>query len=150
MALGLLPASLVPTSGMTISWTGFAEENLAAAVKMAVVGLTLGSIAPPFYVRFLMGAAVELDLGNVLGQIALSVFLPMGLGYATQRALVKRCGPQGFQERWAPRFPPLSTLGVLGIVFVAMALKAWAVAAAPQLLLAIFGPCSCSTASTSP
>src|SRR5690554_7770394 len=30
----------------------------------------------------------------------------------------------GFQKEWAPRFPPFSTLGVLGIVFVAMALKA--------------------------
>ncbi|NTW99193.1 MAG: arsenic resistance protein, partial [Geobacteraceae bacterium] len=34
MALGLLLAALVPTSGMTISWTGFAKGNLEAAVKM--------------------------------------------------------------------------------------------------------------------
>ena len=47
MALGLLLASLVPTSGMTISWTGFAGGNLAAAVKMTVIGLILGSLATP-------------------------------------------------------------------------------------------------------
>ncbi|MCJ8499538.1 bile acid:sodium symporter [Desulfatitalea sp. M08but] len=55
MALGLLLAGLVPTSGMTISWTGFAKGNVAAAVKMTVIGLTLGSLATPFYVKWLMG-----------------------------------------------------------------------------------------------
>jgi arsenite transporter len=58
MALGLLLAALVPTSGMTISWTGFAKGNLAAAVKMTVIGLILGSLATPFYVQALMGAQV--------------------------------------------------------------------------------------------
>ena len=37
MALGLLLAGLVPTSGMTISWTGFARGNVEAAVKMTVI-----------------------------------------------------------------------------------------------------------------
>jgi ACR3 family arsenite efflux pump ArsB len=51
MALGLLLASLLPTSGMTISWTGFAKGNMGAAINMTVIGLTLGSIATPFYVQ---------------------------------------------------------------------------------------------------
>ncbi len=140
MALGLLLASLVPTSGMTISWTGFAKGNLAAAVKMTVIGLTIGSVATPFYVQFLMGTSVEMNIGTVMRQIALIVFLPMALGYVTQQALIKSYGQKGFQDAWAPRFPPLSTVGVLGIVFVAMSLKATAIAAAPQLLLSIFVP----------
>ncbi len=140
MALGLLLASLVPTSGMTISWTGFARGNLAAAVKMTVVGLTLGSVATPFYVQFLMGASVDINIVNVMKQIALIVFAPMVLGFVTQQTLIRRHGQKGFQEVWAPRFPPLSTIGVLGIVFVAMALKARAIAAEPQLLVSTFIP----------
>lgn len=140
MALGLLLAALVPTSGMTISWTGFARGNLAAAVKMTVVGLVLGSLATPFYVRALMGAQVRVDLPGIFQQIALIVFLPMAAGYATQRALVRRYSPGAFQKRLAPRFPGLSTLGVLGIVFIAMALKARAIAARPDQLLVIFIP----------
>ena len=50
MALGLLLAALLPTSGMTISWTGFAKGNMGAAINMTVIGLTLGSLATPFYV----------------------------------------------------------------------------------------------------
>jgi ACR3 family arsenite efflux pump ArsB len=140
MALGLLLAALVPTSGMTISWTGFAKGNLEAAVKMTVIGLTLGSLATPFYVQFLMGAAVEVDVVNVMMQIAFIVFLPMVAGYVTQQSLIKKYGPKVFQEKWAPRFPSLSTLGVLGIVFIAIALKAKSIAGSPQLLLYIFLP----------
>lgn len=140
MMLGLLLAGLVPTSGMTISWTGFAKGNVAAAVKMTVIGLTLGSLLTPIYIQALLGATVEMDMGVVFSQIVLIVFLPMALGYATQRYLVRRHGQKDFAERFAPRFPALSTLGVLGIVFIALALKARTIAAAPTVLLQILAP----------
>ena len=85
MALGLLMAGLVPTSGMTISWTGFAKGNVEAAVKMTVIGLTIGSLATPFYVRALMGAALDVNIPAVMQQIALIVFIPMIAGYLTQQ-----------------------------------------------------------------
>ena len=140
MALGLLLAGLVPTSGMTISWTGFANGNVAAAVKMTVIGLTLGSIATPFYVKVLMGAELEVNIMAVMKQILFIVFLPMVAGFGTQQALVKKYGQEQFQQHLAPRFPGLSTAGVLGIVFVAMALKAKAIAASPQMLAYILLP----------
>lgn len=140
MALGLLLASLLPTSGMTISWTGFARGNMGAAINMTVIGLTAGSIATPFYVSWLMGATVEVNLLNVMQQIALIVFLPMALGYITRQFLLKQYGPAEFKERIAPRFPALSTVGVLGIVFVAMSLKAGTILSEPGRLLAIFIP----------
>ena len=140
MALGLLLAGLVPTSGMTISWTGFAQGNVATAIKMTVIGLTIGSLATPFYVRYLMGAQIEVSILAVMKQIALIVFLPMILGFVTQQALIKKYGQPDFQKRIGPRFPALSTIGVLGIVFVAMALKAKVIAGAPQVLLTILAP----------
>ncbi|MFO8046640.1 MAG: bile acid:sodium symporter [Halomonas sp.] len=140
LALGLLLAALLPTSGMTIAWTGFAKGNLAAAVKMTVVGLILGSLATPFYVQWLMGATVPVDLIAVFLQIALVVFLPMLAGQLTQTYLIRRHGQQAYQQHWAPRFPPLSTLGVLGIVFVAIALKGGELVAQPLMLLDILVP----------
>jgi len=140
LALGLLLAALVPTSGMTISWTGFAGGNLAAAVKMTVVGLILGSLATPLYVQALMGAQVDIDLLGIFKQIILIVFLPMLAGFCTQQILVKKHGQKTFQENLAPRFPAMSTIGVLGIVFIALALKARGIAAAPEMLLKILVP----------
>jgi len=140
VALGLLLAALLPTSGMTISWTGFAKGNLEAAVKMTVVGLILGSLATPFYVQWLMGAHVPVNMGAIFRQIMVIVFLPMAAGYATQRYLVNTYGQKRFQEQWAPRFPALSTLGVLGIVFIAIALKANDISCRPNMILTLVWP----------
>ncbi len=140
MALGLLLASLLPTSGMTISWTGFAKGNMGAAINMTVIGLTLGSLATPFYVSWLMGATVEVNFLKVVQQIVIIVFLPMGLGYMTRQRLLKKYTMPVFKERIAPRFPAISTIGVLGIVFVAMSLKAKTIMTDPGQLLMIFIP----------
>ncbi len=140
MVLGLLLASLLPTSGMTISWTGFAKGNIGAAINMTVIGLTLGSLITPFYIRGLLGATVEVDLLKVVQQIGVIVFLPMAAGYVTRQKLLQKYGMETFKNGIAPRFPALSTIGVLGIVFVAMALKANTILTDPAQLLQIFIP----------
>lgn len=140
MALGLLLAGLVPTSGMTISWTGFAKGNVESAIKMTVIGLTIGSIATPFYVQYLMGAEIEVNILLVVKQIFIIVFIPMLAGFITQQGLIKKFGQKKFGQEIGPRFPSLSTIGVLGIVFVAIALKAKSIAGSPQMLLYILIP----------
>lgn len=140
MALGLLLAALLPTSGMTISWTGFAKGNMGAAINMTVIGLTLGSLAAPVYVKALLGAKVDMDIVLVIKQIVYIVFIPMLLGYFTRSYFMKKYGPKEFKMTWAPRFPSLSTIGVLGIVFVAIALKAEKLSQDPLILWMIFKP----------
>jgi len=140
MALGLLLAALLPTSGMTISWTGFAKGNMGAAINMTVIGLTLGSVATPFYIQTLMGAKVDVNFVLIIKQIVIIVFLPMFLGFITRQWLIKKYGQQEFKKNLGPKFPALSTIGVLGIVFVAIALKAKTIAANPTILGSIFVP----------
>lgn len=140
LALGLLLAALLPTSGMTISWTGFAKGNMGAAINMTVIGLTFGSLLAPFYLKQLLGATVEVELMQVMKQILFIVFLPMAAGFVTRSLFLKRYSPELFKEKFAPRFPALSTLGVLGIVFVAMALKAKSITSDPTVLLKILLP----------
>jgi ACR3 family arsenite efflux pump ArsB len=138
--LGLLLTSLLPTSGMTISWTGFAKGNINAAIKMTVIGLIAGSIATPFYAKYLMGAVIEIPLGETFKQIILIVFLPMILGQVTQLLLIRQVGMDKYQKNLKEKFPAFSTLGVLGIVFVAMALKAKTVLANPAILVSLLVP----------
>ncbi|MDA3972231.1 MAG: bile acid:sodium symporter [Desulfobulbaceae bacterium] len=140
LALGLLLAALLPTSGMTISWTGFAKGNMGAAINMTVIGLTLGSLATPFYVQGLLGEAVDVNMVQVIKQIVYIVFIPMVLGFLTRTALLQKYTMSEFKKSIAPRFPAMSTIGVLGIVFVAMALKAKTVMADPAILGSIFIP----------
>ena len=90
--LGLLLTSLLPTSGMTISWTGFAKGNVPAAVKMTVIGLIMGSLLAPLYLSALLGAVVQVPMQDVFVQILVIVFVPLVLGYLTQKWLVGKHG----------------------------------------------------------
>lgn len=135
LVLGLLLTSLLPTSGMTISWTGFAKGNIVAAVKMTVIGLILGSLLTPIYLQLLIGAKIEIPLFKVFQQIMIVVFFPMVFGYLTQQLLIKKYGNAKYQKDIKKIFPPISTLGVLSIVFVAMALKAKSILAEPSVLI---------------
>ena len=140
IALGLLLASLLPTSGMTISWTGFAQGNISAAIKMTVIGLILGSLATPFYAKWLMGTVVEIPLAAIFKQIVIIVFLPMVLGFITRLSLIHIVGADKYHKNLKQKFPAFSTLGVVGIVFVAMALKSKDILANPIVLLSFLVP----------
>lgn len=107
--LALLLTALLPTSGMTISWTGFAKGNVPAAVKMTVLGLIAGSLLALIYLKALLGAVVEIPMLQVALQIGLIVFLPMALGHLTQTRLIARHGQQRFNAELKPKFPPWST-----------------------------------------
>ncbi|OGI11625.1 MAG: arsenite transporter [Candidatus Margulisbacteria bacterium GWF2_35_9] len=142
VAFGLLLAALLPTSGMTISWTGFAKGNINAAVKMTVIGLILGSIATPFYALWLMGATINIPLVNVFKQIIIIVFLPMVAGLLTQKYILLRYGEEKYNKDIKKKFPLISMIGVLGIVFVAMALKSATILKDPVSLIYLFIPLS--------
>ncbi len=140
LALGLLLAALLPTSGMTISWTGFAKGNLPAAIKLTIIGLFMGSLLTPFYVQFLLGSEIAVQLLLVFKQIILFIAIPLIAGQITRTLLVHKHGAEGFQKNYAPKFPMFSSLGVLAIVFVAMALKGPALLDSPSLILRLFIP----------
>jgi ACR3 family arsenite efflux pump ArsB len=139
-ALGFLLVSLLPTSGMTISWTGMSKGNMAAAVKMTIFGLLIGSIVTPFYIKWLLGAVIAIPMMKIFSQIGVIVLLPLILGALTQSFLIKKYGIKKYQADVKMKFPPFSTLGVLLTVFTAMALKAKSIASDPAAFLALIPP----------
>lgn len=140
IVLGILLTGLLPTSGMTISWTGMAKGNMPAAIKMTVFGLLIGSFATPIYIEQLMGAQVEVNMMKIVQQILIIIVLPLILGHLIQRSLIAYYGMSHYQEKLKNKFPPISTLGVLGIVFVAMALKSKTILSMPMVLVQILVP----------
>lgn len=139
-AVGLFLIGVLPTSGMTISWTGFAKGNKEAAIKMVVFGLVIGSIAAPIYTKVFMGATIEVHMLHMFKQIALFVFVPLGAGILTQFIGIKKYGEKTWNQRFKPRFAPFSALGVTIIAFVAMSLKAKQMIANPGDIITIFIP----------
>lgn len=140
LILGLLLTSLLPTSGMTISWTGMAKGNVQEAIKMTVIGLLLGAILTPIYLKVFLGTSIVIPLADIFNQIIIVILLPMIAGYITQQFLIKKLGKEKYENHYKLKFPLLSTLGVVLIVFIAMALKAEALLGNPMLIIKIIFP----------
>ncbi|MDZ4168342.1 MAG: arsenic resistance protein [Coriobacteriia bacterium] len=140
--VGMVLAGLFPTSGMTISWTGFAKGNVGAAVKMTVIGLVAASLLAPFYLKVMAGAIVPVHLFAVIRTVLLVVGVPMLAGQITRFVLMRRMGAERFKSAVLPVLPGISTIGVLAIVFLAIGLKAQMIVSRPELLLVIAVPLS--------
>ena len=139
-AVGLFLIGVLPASGMTISWTGFAKGNKEAATKMLVFGLIIGAMAAPVYTKVFMGATVDVDMLHMFKQICIFVFVPLFAGILTQNYLVKKHGKETWMKVYKPKFPPFSALGVTMIAFVAMSLKAKTILANPADIVTILIP----------
>ncbi len=138
--LGLLLIALLPTSGMTISWTVMAKGNVNEAIRMIVIGLLLGAVLSPLYITLLLGEAIAVPAMTIATQILIVIFLPLLMAYLTQRILKHKYGETTFHQTIKPVFPLFSTLGVVMIIFVAIALKADVIVANPGMILTILGP----------
>ncbi|MEN8199572.1 MAG: bile acid:sodium symporter [Thermodesulfobacteriota bacterium] len=139
-AVGLFLIGVLPASGMTVSWTGFAKGNKEAATKMLVFGLLIGSAAAPIYTKVFMGATVDVDMLHMFQQICIFVFVPLFAGIATQTYIKKKHGKEKWMKVYKPMFPPFSALGVTMIAFTAMSLKAKNILANPGDILTILIP----------
>lgn len=123
MFAGLALAALLPTSGMTISWTGISKGNLSAAIKLTVIGLIIGSLLTPWYLNAMVGAYVKINVMQTFHMIVMVVFVPMILGHFTFKALLKKYTPMQFKKDIKPNLQPLSIWAMLYIVFASVTMR---------------------------
>ncbi len=122
--LAILLIALLPTSGMTVSWTVMSSGNVKEAIRMIVIGLLLGGLLTPFFINLYLGESVAIPFGDIFQQITIIVFLPMMLGFLTQRILQKKYGVETFNNHIKPVFPLFSTLFVVILITFVMTLRA--------------------------
>ncbi|MCW2276886.1 arsenic resistance protein [Heliophilum fasciatum] len=134
MMAGLAIAGLLPTSGMTISWTMMFKGNVPAAVKMTALSLIVGSLLAPFYLLLMVGKYVPVDIMKTFTTIAIIVFLPMILGHFTFQQLLRRYGQEHFQKVLKPYMPAFSFWAMLAVIFSSISMKAKTVIAQPHLI----------------
>lgn len=120
MFAGLAISALLPTSGMTISWTVLQKGNIDAAVKLTIFGLILGSLLAPWYLLVMVGQYVPIDIRGTMKTILLVVFVPMILGHFTFKLLLRKMTPQHFKKNVKPKFGPLSIWAMLYVVFISI------------------------------
>lgn len=124
MFAGLALSALLPTSGMTISWTMLQKGNVTLAIKLTVFGLIIGSLLTPWYLLAMVGQYVDINILETIRTILLVVFVPMILGQFTFKLLMKKYTKEQFQKNIKPLFGPLSVWGMLYVVFVSISMRA--------------------------
>ncbi len=138
--IGLMLMAVLPTSGMTISWTGFTKGNINAAVKITILGLILGAFLGPVILNLFFDESVVIPAIKIIRQILIVVLIPMTTGLITRTLMIKRIGEQKYNEKWKKRFPLLSVIGIVAVIFIATSLKAQAIINNPTLILTIIIP----------
>lgn len=129
-AVGLYLIALIPTSGMTAAWTGLAGGDLEAALVAMAVNLLAAVVILPPYLSVLAGNSVTFAPMALYEQLLAVVILPMIAGMITRRYLIRRYDNDGF-KRLKPMFGGISTVGVMLIVFIAMAMRSSDILADP-------------------
>lgn len=124
MFAGLALSALLPTSGMTISWTVLQRGNVASAVKLTIFGLIIGSVLAPWYLLAMVGQFVDINILETMRTILLVVFVPMILGQVTYKLILLRATPEQFNKKIKPNFGPLSIWAMLYVIFVSISTKA--------------------------
>lgn len=134
LLLGILLMGLLPTSGMTASWTGLARGNLKMSLVMMSVNLLVSIGMIPLYMNWFFGSSMAFDNLLILKSLFQVIVVPLFLGILTRKLLVRRMGMQRF-SRIKPQLGGVSALGVVLIVFIAISLKSTMILSRPELAL---------------
>lgn len=135
MFAGLALSALLPTSGMTISWTMLQKGNVALAINLTVFGLILGSLLTPWYLLAMVGQYVEINILETIKTILLVVFVPMIFGQITYKLLMMKNSAEQFKKNIKPQFAPLSVWAMLYVVFASISMKATMIVENLQLIV---------------
>lgn len=121
LMLGLLILSVLPTSGMTASWTGLSGGNLKLSLTIMSSNLLMSIVVLPIYLS-IFSSGVTIETMAILQSLLKVVVVPLLLGDLTRRIIVKVKGNDGF-KKIKPYFGEVSSFFVLVIIFIAVSLK---------------------------
>ncbi len=122
LIVGMLLIGLIPTSGMTASWTGLAGGKVQTALVMMAINLLISIIMIPIYMKLFLGQVIDTPTMTIIISLIKVILVPMILGNITRRIIIKMTSEKKLKEL-KPVFGGLSSLGVILIVFVAISLK---------------------------
>lgn len=126
LLIGLILIALIPTSGMTASWTGLSGGNIKSALVIISANLILSIIMIPLYMKLLLGQMMNINTLLIIKSILMIVVIPLVMGDLTRRYILNKYGRDVF-NRIKPNLSGISSIGVLIIVFLALSLKSQAI-----------------------
>ncbi len=131
---GLVIASLLPTSNMTIAFTLLAGGNVPAAIKLTALSLVLGSLLAPWYLLVMLGTKINVDVLLLLKTITVVVFVPLILGTATYSVILRKYGCEYFNLNIKHLLPAVTTWGMVYVIFTGISTNAHSIVSRPDIL----------------
>jgi len=131
---GLLIIALLPTANMTIAFTAMAKGNVPGAVQINVLGLIAGALLTPWYLLFMLGQYIPIDILATLKTIATVIFVPLLAGIITYYFLLKKYNEKKFNSRLKPYFLAASAWGMVYIIFASISVNAQRIISRPDLI----------------
>jgi len=135
-AVALFLLSVTPCAGMVAGWTGFARGNVPLALVIVALSLTLSIFTIPPSMYLLARSLVAINAAAMFKGTLLVILLPMIAGDLARRLIIKVWGEPGFQSV-RPMLPPLSMLGMFGIIFISVSMGAHRIISGWQSILVI-------------
>jgi ACR3 family arsenite efflux pump ArsB len=93
---GVILYTLTPCIGWYLIFIDLAKGDVAWGVALLPWNITLQFVLMPFYLYFLVGRVVPLDLGALTQSIVLYIVIPFALAYGLQKAIIRRKGRDYF------------------------------------------------------
>lgn len=121
---GAVLLGAAPCTAMVFVWSQLTRGDAAYTVVQVATNdlIILFAFAP--IVKFLLGVGgVEVPWGTLLASVVLFVVVPLALGVAVRRAVVRRRGEEFFRERLLPKFAPLTMGGLLATLVLIFAFQ---------------------------
>ena len=121
---GAVLLGAAPCTAMVFVWSQLTKGDAAYTVVQVATNdiIILFAFAP--IVKFLLGVGgVAVPWGTLLTSVVLFVVVPLSLGVAVRRAVIRRRGESFFRERFLPKFSPLTMGGLLATLVLVFAFQ---------------------------
>lgn len=140
--VGLVLEASVPVGATTVMWAGMYGGDVALALTMMFISTILAPFSIPWTLKLLCGAAVEVDVLGMMGDMLYMVGVPAILGVACNQLSQGRA-----KERVSPVMAPLSSILVPIIIATnSTGISQYMLNLTPQLVaIAIFVACVTAT-----
>jgi len=123
LAVGFILKLSVPAAPMVVAWTGLAKGRTETALTAVTLSYILSFFFIPFWTLTLVGTIVTVPVNLFLNSLVIYVAIPLIIGIASRQIILRYRG-QELLNSVKPTLPPISSIGMFGIVFIIMAREA--------------------------
>lgn len=121
LSLGLMLIALIPTSGMTATWTERSNGNLKVALSIIAISLLVVVVTLPLVLPLVAGDLLDVGPWFIFQRIIAVIIVPLIMGDMTRRWIIEKKGQEYFKSK-KPLFAGLSSMGLLVVLFLIMSL----------------------------